>query len=150
MAQTFTSLIYHVVFSTKNRVGLIRPEIRAALFAYMGGIIRNLRAKPILINGVDDHAHALVGAPPTLCISDLVGKVKSNSTGWIHQEWPKLSHFGWQDGYAAFTVCRSDLNRVYRYIAQQEQHHQRVSFKDELRRLLRQHGIEFDERYLWD
>ncbi len=150
MAQTFTSLIYHVVFSTKNRIPCLKSDIRAALFAYMGGIIRNLNGKPILINGVDDHTHALVGAPPTLCVSEFVGKLKSNSCGWVHDKWPKLWHFGWQDGYAAFTVCRSDLNRVYRYIAQQEQHHRRVSFKDELRRLLRDHRIEFDERYLWD
>ncbi|HEY3132720.1 MAG TPA: transposase [Acidobacteriota bacterium] len=75
--------------------------------------------------------------------------MKSNSCGWIHKEYPRLQCFGWQDGYAAFTVCRSHLDQVYRYIAEQEQHHRRVSFQDELRRLLRENGIEFDERYLW-
>ncbi len=92
---------------------------------------------------------ALVGAPPTLCVSEFVGKVKSNSCGWIHENCPRLHCFGWQDGYAAFTVCRPHLNQVYRYIAEQEQHHRCVSFQDELRRLLRENGIEFDERYLW-
>src|SRR2546425_12907273 len=107
MAQTFTSLLYHIVFSTKNRAPFLKPEIRPPLFAYMGGIIRNLKAKPILINGVEDHAHALVGAPPTLCVSEFVGKLKSNSCGWIHEKGPRLQCFGWQEGYAAFTVCRS-------------------------------------------
>ena len=150
MAQTYTSLLYQIVFSTKGRLPYLKSEIRPDLFAYMGGILRNLGAKPILINGPEDHAHALVGIPPRLCVSEVVGKLKSNSSGWVHNRWRGMPEFGWQDGYAAFPVSRSDLARVYRYIATQEQHHARVSFKDELRNLLREHGIEFDERYLWD
>jgi REP element-mobilizing transposase RayT len=150
MAQTFTSLLYQIVFSTKGRIPYLKSELRPDVFAYMGGILRNLGAKPILINGPEDHSHALVAIPPRLSVSEVVGKLKSNSSGWVHARWPRMPEFGWQDGYAAFTVSRSDLDQVYRYIAQQEEHHKRVSFKDELRRLLREHGIDFDERYLWD
>ncbi|MBI2822044.1 MAG: IS200/IS605 family transposase [Acidobacteria bacterium] len=147
MAQTFSSLIVHVVFSTKWRARSISKEIRAPLWAYMGGIVRNIGLKPILINGVTDHVHLLLGMVPVVSISECVRVVKSNSSGWIHESRPSC-RFAWQDGYAAFSVSRSDLDRIYRYIAAQEEHHRKISFHEELLAMLRSHNIAFDERYL--
>lgn len=117
------------------------------MWAYMGGIVRNIGLKPILINGVTDHVHLLLGMVPVVSISECVRVVKSNSSGWIHESRPSC-RFAWQDGYAAFSVSRSDLDRIYRYIAAQEEHHRKISFHEELLAMLRSHNIAFDERYL--
>jgi putative transposase len=150
VAHTYTKLLYHTVFSTKERAPLIDAELAPDLYAYFGGIVRELNGEAIIVGGVADHVHALLRLPPTLAISDAMRVVKTNSSLWVHQTRPALWEFAWQTGYAAFTVSRSGSDSVQHYIATQEEHHRRRSYQDELRELLRRHDIDYDEAYLWD
>ena len=147
MPSTHTSLWYHIVFSTKNRVPQIAEEWRPRLHEYIGGCIRGLGGVPIEIGGVADHVHALVILKPAHAPADIVREVKKASTSWVHQSLD--SKFAWQDGYGAFTVGRSERDAVQAYVRGQEKHHRRVSFQDEYVRLLADLGIEYDPRYLW-
>ena len=149
MASTLTNLLYHVVFSTKGRMPLIRSEIREPLYRYLGGIVRNQKGKLIEIGGVADHVHLLVRFPASRAVSDMLRDLKSDSSKWLNRERPR-DRFAWQTGYGAFTVSQSQVGTVRRYIRGQEEHHRRHSFKEELLGLLKKHGIEYDERYLWD
>ncbi len=148
MANTYTNLLYHVVFSTKGRVPLIKDEIREPLYRYIGGIIRNQRGSLLEIGGVADHVHLLARFPASKTVSDMLRDVKSDSTGWINEERP-CDRFAWQTGYGAFTVSQSQIGTVKHYIRRQEKHHRQKSFKEELVGLLQKHEIEYDERYLW-
>ncbi|HEV8131130.1 MAG TPA: IS200/IS605 family transposase [Acidobacteriota bacterium] len=150
MAHTLTDLIAHIVFSTKNRHPFIDAELKDRLFPYLGGIVRQLGGKCLIVNGVADHVHLLVHYPPMRCVSKLLGILKSNSTGWVRETWPRRLSFAWQTGYSAFSVSQSNTSDVYNYIANQERHHRRISFQDELRMLLQKHQIAYDERFLWD
>ena len=149
MANTYTSLNYHVIFSTKNRVKLISPEIEERLWAYIGGVARQHRMMALQVGGVEDHIHALVNAPPTIAPSQIAQFLKGDSSKWIHEEFPKLRAFAWQDGYGAFTVSKSNLAEVVRYIQNQREHHRRRTFQEEYLDFLRKYGVEYDERYLW-
>jgi putative transposase len=146
MPHTFTYLLTHAVFATKDRAPLIEAEWRAQLHAYMGGIVREMKGTPVIINGTADHVHLLVGLPPDLCLSDAMRVVKTNSSRWVNET--RHVPFAWQAGYGAFGVSRSSADAVSRYIARQEEHHRRMTFRDEFIALLRKSGIEFDERYL--
>lgn len=150
MAHTFSSLLVHVVFSTQDRQPLIDAELRPRLFAYMGGIVRELGAVPMAINGMDDHVHALVTVPATRAMADLMRVLKTNSSRWVHEQWPQRRSFAWQTGYGAFSVSKSNVPEVERYIASQEEHHRHVSFQEEFLAFLRRHGIPFEERYVWE
>ena len=150
MANTFTSLHFHFIFSTKNRERWIRPDIEGRLWAYLGGIASRHGMKPIVIGGIEDHVHLLVGMPPTLTVSEALQSIKGASSGWIKQSLPGCGGFAWQDGYGAFTVSKSLLNHVEDYIRRQREHHRETSFQEEYRGLLKKHGIAYDERYLWD
>jgi REP element-mobilizing transposase RayT len=150
MAHTFTNLLTHAIFSTKDRRPSIRPEIRPELYAYMGGIIRNLKGKALLINGMVDHVHLLFDLPASICISEALRIIKANSSGWVHEKWPSRRMFAWQIGYAAFSVSQSNSRQVYNYIANQEKHHRKVSFKEELLAFLKKHNIQYDERFIWE
>jgi putative transposase len=147
MAQTFTNLLTHIVFSTKDRVPLILPEFRPHLHAYLGGIVRELGGCARMINGTADHVHILAGLPPTLAIADALRVVKANSSRRVGLE--KTRHFGWQAGYGAFSVSESKATEVIRYIANQEQHHRKRTFQEEFLAFLKKHNIEYDERYIW-
>ncbi len=149
MAYTFTSLLTHVIFSTRERAPFIGDLIRTDLHAYLGGILRELRATPIIIGGTADHVHVLMQAPADLAVADCLRVLKTNSSRWVKGKWPERRSFGWQSGYGAFSVSESNRANVIRYIQGQEQHHCRVSFQDEFLGLLRKHGVEFDERYIW-
>lgn len=149
MAHTFTSLLTHVVFSTSERRPFISDEIRPDLHAYLGGILRNLRAAPIAIGGTSDHVHLMVRLPSDLALADCLRVLKANSSRWIKERWPERRPFSWQGGYGAFSVSESSREAVIRYIQDQEQHHRRISFQDEFLALLKKHGVEFDERYVW-
>jgi REP-associated tyrosine transposase len=149
MANTYTALFYHIVFSTKNRIEFIRPDIEARVWAYIGGIARNHKMTAIQISGVEDHIHALVVAPPTLAPFEIAKYLKGDSSKWIHEEFPDLKDFAWQDGYGAFTVSKSNVPSVVSYIKNQRVHHQARTFQDEYLALLKKHGVEYDERYLW-
>jgi putative transposase len=149
MAHSFTNLLTHIIFSTKDRVPLIDAELKPHLLSYMGGIIRELHGTALTINGTADHIHLLIGLPPTLSISDAMRILKTNSSRWVHEKWRAHSAFGWQAGYGAFSVSQSNVLAVSEYIAHQEEHHRKVSFQEEFLTFMKKHGIEYDERYVW-
>ena len=148
MGSTFVSLYFHVVFSTKNRAAQIKGELRSRLFAYVIGTANKKNVEVIAIGGTEDHLHILLRANTETSISAIVRDLKSNSSRWVRSEFPTFRSFGWQDGYGAFTVSKSMMEKVKQYVENQIQHHKKMSFQDELRALLKNHGIEFDERYL--
>ena len=147
MSHTYYSLSYHVVFSTKERAQLLDKELRGQTIAYITGILRNLEVTPLSMNGVEDHLHLLIGARPRHNLADILEKTKSQSSAWLRGE-RGVRTFRWQKGYSAFSVSRSMIGRVTRYIELQEEHHRKTSFEDELRKLLDSHGIGYDERFL--
>ena len=149
MANTYTSLHYHVVFSTKNRERWIKPDYEERIWAYLGGIAKENKMKPLQIGGIEDHVHVLLGTPPVLAPAKIVQLIKGGSSAWIQETFPALKGFGWQDGYSAFTVSRSDVPAVSEYIRGQREHHRVKTYQEEYRELLKRHGIEFDERYIW-
>ena len=149
MANNYSSLFYHVVFSTKHRTAFLRPEIEASVWAYICGIARNHKLTTIQMGGVEDHIHALVMAPPVLAPCEIAKYLKGDSSKWIHETFADLQDFGWQDGYGAFTVSKSNVPTVVSYIQNQRGHHQTQSFQDEYREFLKKHGVEYDERYVW-
>jgi putative transposase len=148
MSHTFTHLVVHLVFGTKDRSPHIGVGVKEALFAYMGGIVREIGGKAVLVNGMPDHVHLLLSLPPTLGPAEVIRVVKANSSKWVHEKWPERRTFGWQQGYGAFSVSRSAVKDVEDYITNQEEHHRKMSFQDEFTALLKRHGIEYDERYL--
>jgi REP element-mobilizing transposase RayT len=149
MANTYTSLHYHLVFSTKNRTPWLTPEIESRVWEYIGGVARHHKMVALQIGGFDDHIHALIGAPATVAPSQIAQYLKGDSSKWIHETFPALRDFAWQEGYGAFTVNKSILDAVIGYIQKQREHHQTLSFQDEYLDFLHKHGINYDERYLW-
>ena len=145
---SYTSLFYHIVFSTKDRRALLRDDTLQRTCQYMGGIARKLDGQLLLADGMPDHVHLAAEIHPSLAVASFIGRVKANASGWIHETFPDLRDFQWQDGYAAFSVSPSVLPAVKEYILRQAQHHKTVSFEEELVALLRKHGIEYDERYV--
>jgi REP element-mobilizing transposase RayT len=148
MAGSFTSLNYHIVFSTKERRPILRSVLRELLFPYVQGTLQNLKGHLIQGGGFDDHVHLLIRLHQDVAIADCVRTIKSNASKWLRQDHDR-DWLGWQDGYGAFTVSKSHIPDVQAYIQNQEEHHVRASFQDELRALLIRHEIEFDERYIW-
>ncbi|HEY0379074.1 MAG TPA: IS200/IS605 family transposase [Pyrinomonadaceae bacterium] len=150
MAHTFTSLLTHVIFSTKDRAPCIKAALKPRLFAYLGGIVRELKGKAFAVNGTSDHAHMLISLPPSTAVSDAVRVIKANSSGWVHELGAGYRTFAWQIGYGAFSVSQSNMSAVIKYIETQEEHHRKASFTEELVAFLKKHGIEYDERYIWE
>ena len=148
MCQSFTNLIYHLIFSTKDRRPLITLDYQPRLYEYIGGTIRGLEGISLGINGEEDHIHVLAKLRPDKALSDVLRDLKAGASGWMHNVFPKLSDFSWQRGYAAFTVSQSNLQQVQRYLANQKEHHQRISFRDEFITFLKTNEIEFDERFV--
>ncbi|MGE0104535.1 MAG: IS200/IS605 family transposase [Blastocatellales bacterium] len=148
MADTYSSLFYHIVFSTKNRQRFIRQEIETAVWSYIGGIARKNKMKALQVGGVEDHLHALIMAPPKVAPSQIAQYLKGGSSHWLRRQFHGLDEFAWQEGYSVFSVSRSNLERVAGYIRRQRQHHDKKQFVDEYRDLLERHGINYDERYL--
>ncbi len=147
MPQSLVKILVHVVFSTKNRVDLIYPEIEKELYAYIHGIVENNKSKLIIGNGTANHVHLLISMGKTVYISELVGDIKRGSSVWMKQH---EKAFYWQEGYGAFSIGESQVPRVVKYIAEQKEHHAKKDFKDEFRGLLRKYRVEYDERYVWD
>jgi putative transposase len=147
MPSTHLSLHYHVIFSTKERRRIIADPWRDQLHAYIGGIIRNMKAIPESVGGTGDHAHVLVGLKATHMLADVVRQMKRGSSAWIHQD--GIEKFEWQEGYGAFTVSASQLESVKQYIANREHHHRKKTFEEEYLELLKFSGTAYDERYLW-
>ncbi len=149
MANTFTSLHYHIIFSTKNRQPWITSEFEQRIWEYLGGIARENDMHALQIGGVEDHVHIVVGIPPTIAVSKAVQLLKGTSSKWIHETFPSLGGFQWQDGYGAFTVSKSGLAEVVKYVTDQREHHRTRTFQEEYLAFLKKHGIAFDERYVW-
>ncbi len=146
----FTQLYVHLIFSPKHRECLLVKEIRGEIFSYISGILTNRGHKSIIINGMPDHVHILFGLNPDDKISDLVGCIKKDSSFFINEKkWFRLN-FHWQDGYGAFSYSRSQLDRVYKYVGNQEQHHKKRTFKEEYTELLKKFVIDYDEKYLFE
>jgi len=151
MPQSLARVIIHVVFSTKNRVPFLKdPDLRARLHAYMAGILQSIGCEPILINGVEDHVHILSNLSRTVTIAALVEAAKTNPSKWMKDQGSAYRDFFWQGGYGSFSVSQSNVGQVRKYVATQEEHHRKISYQDEFRALCRKHGIEIDERYVWD
>ncbi len=147
MPSTHTSLHYHIIFSTKHREPWIDAAWREDLHRYLGGIIRGLGGVSEGIGGVADHLHILVSLKATHCLADFMRELKRSSSIWV-SEHIGFRDFGWQDGYAAFTVSASAKPKVQDYISNQEAHHRKKSFREELIDLLKKSGVKYDERYL--
>jgi len=150
MPHSFTNLLVHVIFSTDHRRAVIDSELNARLCPYLGGIIRDQGSFPVQVNAVTDHAHLLAQVPATIAVADLVRLVKANSSKWIHESFPNKGSFAWQTGYAAFSVSQSNRGEVVEYIRNQESHHRKMTFKEELIAYLKKNNIPFDERYIWE
>jgi putative transposase len=148
MAKTYTRLLYHIVFSTKNRETWIDPVWRPELHAYMGGIIRNRKGELIAAGGIPDHIHLLVRLAADQAVSEVVRAIKAVSSSWLHER--GVMPFAWQTGYGAFTLSPSAIPSVAAYIDNQAQHHTSKTFQNEFIEMLTRQEIEYDERYLWD
>ncbi len=150
MATTYTNLLFHVVFSTKNRVAAIDDDVREPLYQYIGGVIRGEGGTLLEIGGVADHVHLLARFKAAVAVATMVRRIKTSSSKWMSQRSGGDPRFAWQTGYGAFSVSESQVGAVRQYLRIQAEHHRRRTFKEELRDILRKHNIEFDERYLWD
>ncbi len=146
MSRTYTNLLTHLIFSTKNREPAIAADLKGELYAYLGGLTKQLKGKAYRIS---DHVHMLINLPPVVSVSEALRFIKSNSSGWVHDKWPKKS-FAWQPGCGAFSVSKSNVPELLNYIAKQEAHHHRSTFKEEYIDFLRKHDIDYDEGYVWD
>ena len=150
MPQSFGCLHFHLIFSTKHRAPLLVGDVPQRLYAYIGGILRDEKGMLMAAGGMPDHVHLLVSLGRESSMSDAVRQIKGSSSRWITDTFPDLGGFAWQVGYAAFSVSYSKIDSVKHYLAIQAEHHQTVTFQDELRAFLQKHDLAFDEQYLWD
>jgi putative transposase len=149
MANSYTSLFTHVIFSTHNREPLLSSTLRSRLWAYMGGIARENKIKAVSIGGTIDHSHMLISIPAMMPVAKAVQLIKGASSKWLHENIRSLRNFSWQEGYGAFSIGASQIDDVMAYIASQEEHHRLRSFQEEYLDFLKQYKIEYDERYVW-
>jgi REP element-mobilizing transposase RayT len=148
MPDSYTNLLYHIVFSTKDRRPLITPDYEVRLHDYIGGTIRGLGGISLELNGTEDHVHVLAKLRPDRALSDVLRDLKANATGWMHDVFPVLKDFSWQRGYGAFTVSQSNIKELRNYISRQKEHHAKVTFRDEFIQFLKNNGVEYDERFI--
>jgi putative transposase len=150
MSHSFTNVLVHVVFSTKGREPWLSLAVRRRLFGYMRGLARNEFGDCLKLGGVEDHLHGAIVLRADISVAHALSRWKSLSSGWIHRTFPDLREFAWQEGYGAFSVSRSNLDVVMRYIDGQVDHHKHMTFHEELVALLQRHGIEFDPQRVLD
>jgi REP-associated tyrosine transposase len=151
MAQSLSRLWTHLIFSTKNRFPFLSDKtVRTDMHAYLAKMLREQDCETLIVNGVEDHVHALFALSRTRSIASVVKETKRTSSGWMKELSAELAKFHWQGGYGAFSVSQSNLEEVIRYIENQEEHHKGVTFQDEYRAFLKAYGITYDERYVWD
>jgi putative transposase len=166
MAQSLAKILLHVVFSTKERRPFLKDRLlREEVNRYLGGILTNLDCQPLIIGAVEDHVHLLFTQSRTATVADVVKELKRGSTVWLKTKLPAnetigdrvgrwkgepLTDFAWQSGYGVFSIGQSQIENVRAYIARQEEHHRKISFQEEFRRLLQRYEIGFDERYVWE
>ena len=145
---SFIKCHLHCVWSTKNRAPFLDSDLRDRLWPYLGGIAREDKMKALAVGGVTDHVHILISLPGTLSASKAIQLLKGNSSKWIHETFPKLASFGWQEGYGAFSIGISALEATTGYIRNQEEHHRTRTFREEFIMMIRKHGLEYEERML--
>ena len=150
MANTFTQIYIHVVFSVKQRVSLIQNEWREELHKYITGIIRNEGHKLLAVNSMSDHIHILISIKPDTSLSELIRDVKANSSKWINEKKYIQTKFPWQEGFGAFSYSHSQLDTVIRYIQKQNEHHKKQTFKEEYTSFLKRYGVSYDPKYVFD
>jgi REP element-mobilizing transposase RayT len=150
MSHTYSKLLTHVIYSTKERAPLIEARHKPKLYPFLGGIVRDMGCHMIEVGGVADHVHMLVLTPPRLALSDLLREVKAGSSRWMNREFNLGGKFAWQTGFSAFSISQREAPDVRRYIGGQEEHHRVRTFKEEVLQFLHDYEIEYDERYLWD
>jgi len=141
---------FHCVFSTKDRRPFITPELRGRLWPFLGGIARENGMKALSIGGVEDHVHILLSMPATMPVAKAMQLIKGGSSKWVHETFPDQRLFAWQTKYGAFSVSVSQLDKIVKYIQNQPEHHQNLSFQEEFVALLKKHNVQYDERYLWE
>ena len=150
MPQSLVKNYVHIVFSTKNRQPFIDQSIKEELHAYLGGTCKELGCPVLAVGGVEDHVHILCMLSRNMALSELVGKVKANSSKWIKTKGEQYANFYWQNGYGAFSVNPTETEVVIKYIQNQEEHHKKRTFKEEYRLFWKKYKVEYDERYVWD
>ena len=148
MSQSFVQIYVHIVFHTKDNLKLIKEDFENDLHSYLGGILKNLKSIPLQIGGTSDHIHILCTLPKTMAPADLVEEIKKSSSKWIKTKDAHDKNFYWQDGYGGFSVSNSGVDAVRRYILSQKKHHEKVSFMDEYKNLLRAYEIPYEDRYI--
>jgi REP element-mobilizing transposase RayT len=150
MAGTFSQIYIQYVFAVNGRENLLLPQWRDEVFKYISGIIKGKNQKPIIVNGVANHVHVFVGLKPSMCISDLIRDIKNNSTNFINDKKFLRNKFSWQEGYGSFSYSHSQIDDVYQYILNQENHHKKRTFREEYLEFLQKFEVEYDEKYLFD
>jgi len=150
MPQSFSKVILHIIFSTKNREPWLESKMRPRVHAYLATICRDLGAELVRVGGVADHVHIVTTLPRTVSQAQLIEEIKKASSKWIKVLDARYRCFFWQRGYGAFSVSPSQLDTVVQYVEAQQEHHRTRAFQEEHRELLRRHGVDFDERYVWD
>ena len=150
MPQSLSSVLVHLVFSTKNREPYITPQIETELYPYMATIFREQKSPTLAIGGVSDHLHVLFSLARVISIAEVVEAIKTSTSKWIKTKGQPFRNFHWQKGYGAFSVGRSEVGAVMQYIQDQKERHRQVTFQDEYREFLNEFGVPFDERYVWD
>jgi REP element-mobilizing transposase RayT len=149
--QSYTKLLFHVVFGTRDRAALISEEIEPRLCSYIGGTVAKTCGVLLCAGGMPDHIHLFLSLNATANTADSIREIKANSSRWLRQTFPQLKKtFAWQSGYGAFSVSYSLRNSVKAYISAQPHHHRRLSFRDEYLKFLDRHGIEYDEEIVFD
>jgi putative transposase len=148
MSHTSGNILLHLIFSTQGRRRLIRPEFRDDLFAYLGGIVREMHGTALIVNGEPDHVHMLIRVRPAHSAAEIARVVKTNSSRWMRETHTR--NFAWQTGYGVFSVSESSVLDVTEYIAKQQEHHQKRSFQEEYIAFLKKNHVEYDPKYIWD
>ena len=149
MSQSLSKLYIHIVFHTKNNQDLIKPAIEKELYAYFGGLLKDMRCVPIAINGIENHVHILCIMSKNIALADLLEDLKRNSSRWIKTKGDDYKEFAWQGGYGGFSVSQSKVDVVKKYIENQKEHHKTETFKEEYIKFLKEYGIDYNEDYLW-
>jgi putative transposase len=150
MSQSLSKMYVHIIFSTKNRIPVLKPEIQTELYRYIGGICNNLECFPIQIGGSTDHVHILSVLSRKIAIMNFIKEIKTGSSPWMKNFGSGYLNFHWQDGYGAFSVSNDNIDTLIGYINRQHEHHKKVTFQDEYREFLRTYDIKYDEKYVWD
>lgn len=150
MPQSLSSILIHLVFSTKNRQPLINPDMERELYRYMATVFKNAGCPSLAIDGTEDHLHILFVLSRTKTVADVVEEIKTSSSRWIKEKGPIYRHFQWQTGYGAFSIGQSQVPSVKNYLKRQKEHHRKRSFQDEMRLLLAKYEVKYEEKYVWD